>query len=190
MKADIIKILNEEKNICSHGADYVINIEDFEIVAERIVKLFAIPVESKSLPTDDEIEKKLKPILKEIYNSGFDDSSIFSSCFNKWVSQITALTYKPTEWISVDIKKPTESDERIIARNNNFIEIVYYSDKDEELIKPNRYDKNDHPVLMMSTITHWMPLPEFKEDGFQEKLKKYLPEINSNEFPDDSDVAL
>ena len=98
MKAHIIKILNEEKNICSHGADYVINIEDFEIVAERIVKLFAIPVESKSLPTDEEIEKKLKPILKEIYNSGFDDSSIFSSCFNKWVSQITALTYKPTEY--------------------------------------------------------------------------------------------
>ena len=61
-------------------------------------------------------------------------------------------------WINIEKKRPTEQDGLILVTNGNIVEIVYYSEKEEELMKPWRYDKNDHPVLKISQVKLWQKI--------------------------------
>jgi hypothetical protein len=65
------------------------------------------------------------------------------------------------KWISIKDRLPKESDGLILVENGKgLIEIVYFSDSEEEIMKPWRFDKYDNPILHISQVKYWMPLPE------------------------------
>jgi len=67
------------------------------------------------------------------------------------------------KWISVKERMPKEEDEIIIVTNGNIKELVWYSEDEEELMKPWRYNKDDHPILRINDVKYWMPLPEIPD---------------------------
>ena len=62
-KKEIIKILEDEAVLLDEGYGTTgITEDEHEIIAERIVKLFAIPAVIKSLPDSDEIRMKAREL--------------------------------------------------------------------------------------------------------------------------------
>lgn len=64
-KQKILEILNKESvSENSSNNNRVIIEQDFEIIADEIVKLFAIPIVVKSLPSEIEIGKAMSELSK------------------------------------------------------------------------------------------------------------------------------
>ena len=182
--AEILKKLDSLKFSSDLGKGYtdVVLLHD----VEKVLREYAN--QSKSLPTDVEIENIASrqynsSILLEHFPEGNNMRRIIVSVITKALKHMRD-TYKPTEWVSVEDMLPEENQDVIVYEPSTGTSCA-------ELDQGMWYDISAACYFPPhQKVTHWMYLPEFKEDDFQEKLKKYLPEINSKEFPDDSDVAL
>jgi hypothetical protein len=146
---------------------------------------------SKSLPTDEEIEQELGQRINDEYCriGGDKDPSISSSItwqqFVEGYSKVfmeavvymqskTALTYKPTEWISVEDRLPDDLETVWLANmKKDWIWIgclaVFDSEGNWTWAETNMsvYIEDNKIVAECESedldVTHWMPLPEFKE---------------------------
>ena len=59
------------------------------------------------------------------------------------------------EWISVDDRLP-EQGERVLATDGGFVGELYVNSR----CQWQRYNVNDHSLMMSLDILWWMPLPE------------------------------
>ena len=64
------------------------------------------------------------------------------------------------EWISVDDRLP-EQGERVLATDGGFVGELYVNSR----YQWQRYNVNDHSLLMALDILWWMPLPEPPKEG-------------------------
>lgn len=64
------------------------------------------------------------------------------------------------EWISVDDRLP-EQGERVLATDGGFVGELYVNSR----CQWQRYNVNDHSLLIALDILWWMPLPEPPKEG-------------------------
>ena len=59
-------------------------------------------------------------------------------------------------WIKKEDREPKEDDGQILVTNgNDFYEIVWHDQNENEYKKPHRFDKDDVAVFRKGNFTHW-----------------------------------
>lgn len=74
--------------------------------------------------------------------------------------QAMAEQQKKSEWVSVKDRLP-EAGERVLATDGAFVGEFYINKRGQW----NRYNVNNHDLLMALDILFWMPMPKPPEEG-------------------------
>lgn len=117
---------------------------------------------------------QVQGMAKELFEYGIEYDPYIIGYEGDIAKYLTSKGYRRTEWISIEERLPSETEDYLVVLDNEYIDIRFFNSKNDRRVTYysmlNKFlflDRGDWHTE--DRVTHWMPLPELPSGAESEE---------------------